>query len=67
MMVYSWQPVTVSKVSPVTVLACCHTLVACPECTYMQTHTNTHTSLDFYLCEDLYIYIMPYSVLHANH
>lgn len=39
MMVYSWQPVTVSKVSPVTVLACCHTLVACPE----RTHTHKHT------------------------
>lgn len=45
-MVYSWQPVTVSKVSPVTVLACCHTLVACPERTYMQTctHTRIHTN-----------------------
>lgn len=38
MMVYSWQPVTVSKVSHVTVLACCHTLVACPELTYIHTY-----------------------------
>ena len=46
MIVYSWQPVTVSKVSPVTVLVCCHTLLACPEraCARKHTHTYTHTS-----------------------
>lgn len=47
MMVYSWQPVTVSKVSPVTALACCHTLVACPEPhssdVQAYTHARAHT------------------------
>lgn len=42
MMVYSWQPVTVSKVSPVTALACCHTLVACPEPHSSDVQAYTH-------------------------
>lgn len=51
MIVYSWQPVTVSKVSPVTVLACCHTLLAFPEhaSAHAQTHTHVlHTQRDYH-------------------